>query len=96
MNKRDILLTKEMIMSHTLILRFKELENSYYFCEEEKLDAEIEVAVLKKRLQDCDPNYYNEQKAFRKLLHKLQEVTISFDEIKKAFRFQKQFKRIKR
>ena len=85
MNKRDILLTKEMIMSHTLILRFKELENSYYFCEEEKLDAEIEVAVLKKRLQDCDPNYYNEQKAFRKLLHKLQDVTTSFDEIKKAF-----------
>ena len=85
LNKRDILLTKEMIMSHTLILRFKELENSYYFCEEEKLDAEIEIAFLKKRLQECDPNYYNEQKAFRKLLHKLQEVTSSFDEIKRAF-----------
>ena len=85
MNKIDMSLTRQMVLSQTLILKYKDLENSYYLCEEGKLDAEIECNYLRKRLQDCDPNYYNEQKAFRKLSHHLQSLGLSFNQIKNAF-----------
>ena len=84
MNKIDMSLTRQMVLSQTLILKYKDLENSYYLCEEGKLDAEIECNYLRKRLQDCDPNYYNEQKAFRKLSHNLQSLGLSFNQIKNA------------
>ena len=83
--KRDNILTKEMITSKTLLIKYRDLENSYFLCEEDKLDAQIECGFLRKRLQECDPNYYNEQKSFRKLIYKFQSLGLSFSQIKRAF-----------
>ena len=59
---REISFTKESTANQTLILRYKDLEDSFYLMEEGKYDAEIEVNYLKHRLQELDSNYYNEQK----------------------------------
>ena len=83
--KRDNILTKEMIASKSLLIKYRDLENSFYLCEEDKLDSQIECGFLRKKLQECDPNYYNEQKSFRKLIYKLQSLGLSFNQIKKSF-----------
>lgn len=62
---REIAFTKESTLNQTLILKYKDLEDSFYLMEEGKYDAEIEMNYLKHRLQEMDPNYYNEQRAFR-------------------------------
>ena len=82
---RDISVTKEMIQTQTLMLKYKDLEDSFYLMQEGKYDAEIELSYLKKRLQELDPNYYNEQNAFRKLVNELSLLNISFEQIKNAF-----------
>ena len=82
---RDISVTKEMIQTQTLMLKYKDLEDSYFNMQEGKYDAEIELSYLKKRLQELDPNYYNEQNSFRKLVYKLTLLNKSFEQIKNAF-----------
>ena len=82
---RDISATREMCLSQTLILKYKDLEESYFLMEEAKYDAEIELNYLKNRLQEIDPNYYNEQKAFRKLINKLASLNMNYEQIKNAF-----------
>ena len=82
---RDISVTKEMIQTQTLMLKYKDLEDSYFNMQEGKYDAEIELGYLKKRLQELDPNFYNEQNAFRKLVAKLSLLNLSFEQIKNAF-----------
>ena len=82
---RDINVTKEMIQTQTLMLKYKDLEDSYFNMQEGKYDAEIELSYLKKRLQELDPNFYNEQNAFRKLVNKLSLLNISFEQIKNTF-----------
>ena len=82
---RDINVTKEMIQTQTLMLKYKDLEDSYFNMQEGKYDAEIELSYLKKRLQELDPDFYNEQNAFRKLINKLSLLNISFEQIKNTF-----------
>ena len=82
---RDISVTKEMIQTQTLMIRYKDLEDSYFQMQEAKYDAEIELNYLQKRIQELDPNYYNEQKAFRQLVSKLSLLNMSFEQIRNAF-----------
>ena len=82
---RDISVTKEMIQTQTLMLKYKDLEDSYFNMQEGKYDAEIELSYLKKRIQELDPNYYNEQNAFRKLVGKLSLLNMTFEQIRNAF-----------
>ena len=82
---RDVSVTKEMIQTQTLMLKYKDLEDSYFQMQEGKYDAEIELSYLKKRLQELDPNFYNEQNAFRKLISKLSILNMSFEQIRNAF-----------
>ena len=82
---REISFTKESTMNQTLILKYKDLEDSYYLMEEGKYDAEIEVNYLKQRLQELDANYYNEQKAFRKLINILSALNKTYLQIRDAF-----------
>ena len=82
---RDINVTREMIQTQTLMLKYKDLEDSYFNMQEGKYDAEIELSYLKKRLQELDPNFYNEQNAFRKLVNKLSLLNISLEQIKNTF-----------
>ena len=85
LTKREIDFTKESINNQTLILKYKDLEDSYYQMQEGKYDAEIEMNYLKKRLQEIDPNYYNEQRAFRKLINKLSSLNMTYNQIKNVF-----------
>ena len=82
---REISFTKESTMNQTLILKYKDLEDSFYLMEEGKYDAEIEVNYLKHRLQELDANYYNEQKAFRKLIKILSSLNKTYLQIRDAF-----------
>ena len=82
---KEIESTKDSTRTQTLILKYKDLEDSFYLMEEGKYDAEIEVNYLKHRLQEIDPNYYNEQKAFRKFVNKLSSLNKTYNQIKNAF-----------
>ena len=82
---REISFTKESTMNQTLILKYKDLEDSFYLMEEGKYDAEIEISYLKHRLQELDSNYYNEQKAFRKLINILSALNKTYYQIREAF-----------
>ena len=53
--------------------------------EEGKYDAEIELIYLRHRLQEIDPNYHNEQRAFRKLINKLSSLNMTYMQIRNAF-----------
>ena len=77
LNSKDLDITKQMIQSQNIILKYKDLENSFYLCEEAKFDAEIENHYFKKRLSDLDPNFYNQQKAFRKLIYNFEKLNLS-------------------
>jgi hypothetical protein len=82
---REIAFTKESTLNQTLILKYKDLEDSFYLMEEGKYDAEIEMNYLKHRLQEIDPNYYNEQRAFRKLLTRLSSLNMTYSQIRNVF-----------
>ena len=82
---REISFTKESTLNQTLILKYKDLEDSFYLMEEGKYDAEIELSYLRQRLQELDSNYYNEQKAFRKLINILSSLNKTFYQIREAF-----------
>ena len=82
---KEIEFTKDSTRSQTLILKYKDLEDSFYLMQEGKYDAEIEVNYLKHRLQEIDPNYYNEQRAFRKLVNILSSLNMTYNQIKNAF-----------
>ena len=82
---RDIEVTKETTYNQTLLMKYKDLEDSYFNLQESKYDIEIELNFIQKRIEDLDPEYNNEQIAFRKLVNKLTSLNMSFDQIKYAF-----------
>ena len=82
---REIDFTRESTMNQTLILKYKDLEDSFYLMEEGKYDAEIEMNYLRHRLQEIDPNYYNEQRAFRKLVSRLSSLNMTYSQIRNVF-----------
>ena len=82
---RDIEVTKETTNNQTLLMKYKDLEESYFQLQESKYDIEIELNFIQKRIEDLDPDYNNEQMAFRKLVNKLSLLNMSFDQIKNAF-----------
>ena len=82
---KEIEFNKESSNNQTLIIRYKDLEDSFYLMQEGKYDAEIEMNYLKHRLQEIDPNYYNEQRAFRKLVQKLSSLNKTYNQIKNDF-----------
>ena len=82
---RDIEVTKETTNNQTLLMKYKDLEDSYFNLQEAKYDIEIELNFMQKRIEELDPEYNNEQIAFRKLVNKLTALNMSFDQIKYAF-----------
>ena len=82
---RDIEVTKETTNNQTLLMKYKDLEDSYFNLQEAKYDIEIELNFMQKRIEQLDPEYNNEQIAFRKLVNKLTSLNMSFDQIKYAF-----------
>ena len=82
---RDIEVTKETTNNQTLLMKYKDLEDSYFNLQEAKYDIEIELNFMQKRIEELDPEYNNEQIAFRKLVNKLTSLNMSFDQIKYAF-----------
>ena len=82
---KEIEYTKESTKNQTLYIKYKDLEDSYYLMQEAKYDAEIEMNYLKQKLQEIDPNYHNEQRAFRKLVNKLSSLNMTYNQIKKEF-----------
>ena len=82
---RDIEVTKEATNNQTLLMKYKDLEDSYFNLQEAKYDIEIELNFMQKRIEQLDPEYNNEQIAFRKLVNKLTALNMSFDQIKYAF-----------
>ena len=82
---RDIEVTKETTNNQTLLMKYKDLEDSYFNLQEAKYDIEIELNFMQKRIEQLDPEYNNEQIAFRKLVNKLTALNMSFDQIKYAF-----------
>jgi Ca2+-binding EF-hand superfamily protein len=82
---RDISITKQMSLIENLKIKIKEYEQNFFNSEEMRIDCEIELNHLKKRLQESDPNFYIQEKIFRKFYQKLNEYNMSFTEIKKVF-----------
>ena len=82
---RDIEVTKETTNNQTLLMKYKDLEESYFQLQESKYDIEIELNFIQNRIEELDPEYNNEQIAFRKLVNKLSLLNMSFDQIKNAF-----------
>ena len=82
---KEIEFTKESTKNQTLIIKYKDLEDSFFLMEEGKYDAEIELNYLKRKLQEIDPNYYNEQRAFRKLVNRLSSLNMTYNQIKNIF-----------
>ena len=82
---RDIEVTKETTNNQTLLMKYKDLEESYFNLQESKYDIEIELNFMQKRIEELDPDYNNQQMAFRKLVNKLSLLNMSFDQIKYAF-----------
>ena len=82
---RDIEVTKETSYNQTLLMRYKDLEDSYFQLQESKYDIEIELIFMQKRIEELDPEYNNMQTAFRKLVNILSALNMSFDQIKYAF-----------
>ena len=84
-SKADIEVTKETSYNQTLLMRYKDLEDSYFQLQESKYDIEIELIFMQKRIEELDPEYNNMQTAFRKLVNMLSALNMSFDQIKYAF-----------
>ena len=82
---RDIEVTKETTNNQTLLIKYKDLEESYFNLQESKYDDEIELNFMQKRIEQLDPEYNNQQMAFRKLVNKISLLNMSFDQIKNIF-----------
>lgn len=82
---RDINVTKKISQIENYKIRVKELEQSFYNSEEMRIDSEIEINLLKRKLQSLNPNYMLTEQAFRKFLKLLSEHKFSFSEVKKIF-----------
>ena len=85
LNAIDLLALKQISIAQTIKMQYKDLENDYYECEEMKLDAQIELNYLKRKIQNIDPDYYIEQRAFRKLANVFNEKNLSYNDIIKTF-----------
>ena len=82
---RDINVTKQISIVENYKIKLKETEQNFFDSEEMRIDGEIELNYIKKRLQLSDPEYYLQEKLFRKFVRKLNELSISIDEIRKIF-----------
>ena len=85
LTNNDLELVKQSSIAQAMKLKYRDLENEYYDCQEMKLDAQIELNALKIKLAKTDPNYYLEQKAFRKLAMKFIEKQMTYEDIIKQF-----------
>ena len=82
---RDIEVTKEATMNQTLLMKYKDLEDSYFILQESKYDIEIELAYMNKRMEELDPEFNNGQLAFRKFLNILSSLNRSLEQIINVF-----------
>lgn len=85
LTNNDLELVKQSSIAQAMKLKYRDLENEYYDCQEMKLDAQIELNALKNKIAKLDPNYYLEQKAFRKLAMKFIEKQMTYEDIIKQF-----------
>jgi len=82
---RDIDITKKISLIESYKIKLKELERNFYSSEEMRIDSDIELNYLKKRLQDLDPEYNLQETLFRKFIKSLNNLEISFQDIKRVF-----------
>lgn len=82
---RDIDITKKISLIESYKIKLKELERNFYSSEEMRIDSDIELNYLKKRLQDLDPEFNLQETLFRKFIKSLNNLEISFQDIKRVF-----------
>lgn len=82
---RDIDITKKISLIESYKIKTKELERNFYSSEEMRIDSDIELNYLKKRLQDLDAEFNLQETLFRKFIKSLNNLEISFSDIKKVF-----------
>jgi len=82
---RDIDITKKISLIEAYKIKLKELERNFYSSEEMRIDSDIELNYLKKRLQDIDPEYNLQETLFRKFIKSLNNLEISYQDIKRVF-----------
>jgi Ca2+-binding EF-hand superfamily protein len=82
---RDIDITKKISIIDNYKMKLKELERNFYNSEEMRMDIDIELNYLKKRLQELDPEFGLQEKLFRKFIKCLNSLEISFADIKRVF-----------
>ena len=85
LTNNDLELVKQTSIAQAMKMKYRDLENNYYDCQEMKLDAQIELNALKIKLAKMDPEYYLEQKAFRKLAMKFIEKQMTYEDIIRQF-----------
>lgn len=81
---QDLSLTKIKCLYKNLRTEYKRLENDFYECEELKLDAQTDLNFLRKRISDIDPSYKVEQLSFRKVSRRINELHLSYGELKRV------------
>jgi len=82
---RDIDITKKISLIESYKIKIKELERNFYSSEEMRIDSDIELNYLKKRLQDLDPEYTLQETLFRKFIKSLNNLEISFQDVRRVF-----------
>ena len=82
---RDIENTKKASINDSLKLKLRELESDLFSEQELRIDSEIELNFIKKRLQEVDPLYNLQENIFKKLVCFLSHSRISLADIEKVF-----------
>jgi len=75
---KDIQSTKKLSNIDSLKVKFNELEQELIFSEETKLDSEIELNLLKKKMEDLDPQFQFQESLMRVLVQRLNELKLPF------------------
>jgi hypothetical protein len=70
-------MAKKLSESQTLLRKNMEFEERYRNLEELKDEAENELEIIKKRLEQADPNYRWENAIFNKIVVVLKRVKVS-------------------
>jgi len=85
MIEKEVGVRKKLSLLETYRVKLKNIEKECIISEEKRLDCEIELNYLKKRLESVDPEFSVQQNLMRRLLQKLQDLKLSHQEIKSFF-----------
>ena len=85
MIEKEVGIKKKLSSLETFRVKLKNLEKENLISEEKRLNCEIELNYLKKKLEIVDPEFSIQQNLIRRLMLKLQNVKLSHQEIKTLF-----------